>query len=388
MFGWELPPFNSGGLGVACAGLTKALADQGVEITFVLPKKIDVKVDYMKLVFADVDFPCPDFSVYSLIKRGLLPPELHHSMLDAVLSYARRAVQIAKRYPHDIVHAHDWLCIPAGIAASQASGKPLVSHVHSTEYDRSGGQSVNSTVFAFEKQGVKKSKSLIAVSKFTADLLRDQYAADPDKLNVVHNGINPSEFNGINSEDPFIALKQAGFRVVIFVGRITIQKGPDYFLRAAQKVLGFYPKTIFVFAGSGDMEHQMIELSSNLGISHKVLFAGFLRGQVLKDAFKSADIFVMPSVSEPFGLVALEAVASGTPAIISKQSGVSETLAHVLKADFWDVDEMTDQMVAILKNPALYSTLKKEGQQESLKNTWAKAATETIKVYKKAISKK
>jgi len=387
MFGWELPPFNSGGLGVACAGLTRALAEQGVEITFVLPKKIDIKIDYMKVVFADVDFPCPDFSVYSLIKRGLLPPELHNSMFDAVLSYARRAVEIAKRYPHDIVHAHDWLCIPAGIAASKASGKPLVSHVHSTEYDRSGGQSVNPVVFAFEKQGVKKSKSLIAVSQFTADLLRDHYSADPDKLNIVHNGINPEDFAGVFASDPFLALKQAGFRVVIFVGRITIQKGPDYFIRAAQKVLGFYPKTIFVFAGTGDMEHQMIELASNLGISNKILFAGFLRGQTLKDAFKSADIFVMPSVSEPFGLVALEAVASGTPAIISKQSGVSETLAHVLKADFWDVDEMTDQMVSILRNPALQKTLRTEGYQESLKNTWSKAASETIKVYRKTLKK-
>jgi len=159
-------------------------------------------------------------------------------------------------------------------------------------------------------------------------------------------------------------------------------------LRAAQKVLGFYPKTIFVFVGGGDMENQMIELASSLGISNKVLFTGFLRGQVWKDAFKSADIFVMPSVSEPFGLVALEAVASGTPAIISKQSGVSESLAHVLKADFWDVDEMTDQMVSILRNPALKKTLSREGKSESRKNTWSRAATETIKVYKKTLRTK
>lgn len=387
MFGWELPPFNSGGLGVACAGLTKALSEQGIEITFVLPKEVDLKINYMKVVFADIEFPCPDFSVYSLIKHGLLPPELHHGMLDAVLSYARRASEIAKHYPHDIIHAHDWLCIPAGIAASKSSGKPLVSQIHSTEYDRSAGLSINPTVFAFEKHGVKKSKSLITVSEFTANLLREHYAADPDKLNVVHNGINPEDFAGVFVSDPFLALKQAGFKIVIFVGRITIQKGPDYFLKAAQKVLGFHPDTIFVFAGSGDMENQMIELASSLGISHKVLFAGFLRGQTLKDAFKSADIFVMPSVSEPFGLVALEAVAFGTPAIISKQSGVSESLSHVLKADFWDIDEMTDQMVSILRNPALYKTLSTEGRQESRRNTWSKAASETIKVYKKTLKK-
>jgi len=388
MFGWELPPFNSGGLGVACAGLTKALADQGVEITFVLPKKVDVKADYMKLVFADVDFPCAEFSVYSLIKRGLLPPQLPHAMLEAVLSYAHRAAEIAKRYPHDLVHAHDWLCIPAGIAASQTSGKPLISHVHSTEYDRSGGQYINPAVFAFEKQGVKKSKSLITVSKFTAQLLREHYQADPEKLNVVYNGIDPNDFAYMDSPDPFLSLKKAGFNIVIFVGRFTIQKGPDYFLKSAQKVLGYCPKTIFILAGSGDMEHQLIELTSQLGISSKVLFAGFLRGQSLKDAFKSADIFVMPSVSEPFGLVALESVASGTPAIISKQSGVSETLNHVLKADFWDIDEMANQMVSILKHPSLKRVLKTEGLLDSQKNSWSKAATETIKVYKKTLTKK
>ncbi len=390
MFGWELPPYNSGGLGTACYGLTNALAQQDVDITFVLPQKLDIKADFMRLVFADIKgFSWPDFSAYATLKNlpGNLPAGMAHDLLSAVNQYAQRASEIARKYDYDIIHAHDWLCFPAGVVAKSVSHTPLVSHVHATEFDRGGGNGINPIVYAVEKYGLERSDAVIAVSRFTKNLLAKHYLSDQKEINVVHNGINTAEYEvEIDEQNPLDALKQAGYKIVLFLGRLTLQKGPDYFLAAAKKTLEHYPKAVFLVVGSGDMEHQMISEAVQSGISDKVLFAGFLRGQMLNKAFRAADLFVMPSVSEPFGITALEAVANGTPAIISKQSGVSETLGHVLKTDFWDVDEMANQIISVLNYPSLHDSLRENGKQEVKNVSWQAAASKTINIYKKVLS--
>jgi len=390
MFGWELPPFNSGGLGVACHGLTRALADQGVEITFVLPKKQAVKADHMRLIFADIpDFDWTQFTAYSSIPGSVvldlehLPPDL----LSVVFQYAKRAGEIAAKIQHDLVHAHDWLTFPAGAVASGRSGRPLVSHVHATEFDRSGGHGINPSVYQIERKTMTKSAKVIAVSQFTKNLLTRHYAAEPGKIAVVHNGVDLGEYAPVAEEDILLPLKSAGFKVVTYIGRLTLQKGVDYFIHAASLVVKYHPKTAFLIVGSGDMERQLIAQVAGMGISENVLFAGFLRGNLLKQIYRSSDLFVMPSVSEPFGLTALESIASGTPAIISKQSGASEVVHHALKVDFWDVEEMANQILAVVSHGSLHQSLRTNGQTEVQKATWGAAASKVINVYREILGK-
>jgi glycogen(starch) synthase len=388
MFGWELPPCNSGGLGVACYGLSRALAQQNIDITFVLPQKSVVKVDFMKIVFADLEnIVWPLLSPYDTnwIIHGNMPQDL----INAVLLYAARAESLAKKHHCDLIHAHDWLCFPAGITASRTTHVPLVTHVHATEFDRSGGLSVNPAVFNLEKNGLDYSSAVIAISNFTGRLLSGRYGTPSHKLHIVHNGIDSSLYpDDETSGDLLLPLKEAGYKIVLYVGRLTLQKGPDYFLKAAELVLRYNPKTVFLVAGSGDMEGQMIQQVAQMGISDKVLFTGFLRDELLNQVYRSADLFVMPSVSEPFGLTALESVANGTPAIISKQSGVSEVLSHVLKVDFWDTEEMANQILSVLKYAPLPKTMSTNGKKEVKKVSWKAAAAKTIDIYKKVLSGK
>src|SRR3989344_4829768 len=389
MFGWEFPPFNSGGLGIACRGLTQALSRQNIDITFVLPQKADVKADFMRMVFADIgDFDWPVLNPYaSLVDFSPgLPPQVVQDLFQAVSRYAYQAARIAGRYPHHSIHCHDGLCSPAGISANHTSGKPLITHVHATEFDRGGGNGTNPVVYAVEKMGLDKSTAVITVSQFTKNILQRFYHIHSDKVNVVYNGVDTQEWTAIDEDNPLNSLKQAGFKVVLFLGRLTLQKGPDYFLTAARRALDFAPLTVFLLVGSGDMEQQLIHQSVEQGISDHVLFAGFLRGEELHQAFTCADLFVMPSVSEPFGITALESVAAGTPAIISKQSGVSEALGHVLKVDFWDVEEMANQIISVLNYPSLRTALKANGQDEVKKVSWQAAAAKTIEVYKKVLN--
>jgi len=393
MFGWELPPYNSGGLGIACHGLSQALANQNVEITFVLPQKVNVKADFMRLVFADIDgfeWPVSAASVYDLQKYLLpgVPPEMARDLISAVNQYAQRAGEIAKKYKFDLIHAHDWLCFPAGVVAGHVSHHPLISHVHATEFDRSGGNGVNSVVYSVERYGLDQSNSIIAVSEFTKNLLTRHYAAPTDKVNVVHNGLNSDQYSiEVDESNPLQSLKKAGYKIVLFLGRFSLQKGPDYFLKAAKRTLEYAPNTVFLMVGSGDMERQLVNLAIELGISDKVLFTGFLRGDAWTQAFKAADLFVMPSVSEPFGLVALESIAMGTPAIISKQSGVSEAIGHVLKVDFWDVEEMANQIISVLDYNSLHSALRENSHREVKKVSWAAAAAKTIDIYKRVLGR-
>jgi glycogen(starch) synthase len=294
--------------------------------------------------------------------------------------YARLAAVIARREQFDVIHAHDWMTYPAGVAAAQASRKPLVVHVHSTEFDRSG-EHVNQRIYDIERMGVHAASQVIAVSFLTRNILISRYGASPERVSVVYNAIDPSNDGGAAAL-PSIHRDE---KIVLFLGRITMQKGPEYFLAAAKKVLERLPKVRFIMAGSGDMVRRTIEMAAEMGIGHKVLFTGFLRGDDVARVFKMADLYVMPSVSEPFGIAPLEALSHDVPAIISKQSGVSEVLKHVLKVDFWDVNEMANKIVAVLRHPPLQRTLQIHGSFEVKRLRWKDSAARCADVYRQSM---
>lgn len=397
MFGWEFPPFNSGGLGTACAGLTQALCLDDAEVIFVLPKKMDVKAKGVKFLFAK----WPDSKLIqfdSLLTPYLTPKTYLKEKLKAkksfygegifaeVLRYAQFAKEIAKRGDFDVIHAHDWLAFKAGIEAKKISGKPLIVHIHSTEFDRTGGNNINEFIYKIEKEGMEEADKVIAVSEFTKSIISQNYGIPDHKIQVIRNGINVDDYTLKNFElGPLGKLKEAGYKIVLFVGRLTVQKGPDYFIKAAKKVLEFNKKVFFLVVGSGDLERQIIQQAAELGISDKVLFAGFLRGDELLRVYKMADCFVLSSVSEPFGITALESIINNTPVILSKQSGVSEVLSHVLKVDFWDTDEMAAKILAVLNYDALHLSLKKNALAEIQKVSWQESAKQCLSVYREVL---
>ena len=387
MFGWEFPPFNSGGLGVACYGLSKALAKQGVEVLFVLPKKIDCRADFCRLIFADKN----PIDAEKILKAAYLTPDLYgkiaqglfagRGLVDEVKRYALLAREIAKRESFDIIHAHDWLCYPAGLIAKEVSDKPLIAHIHATEFDRTGGHNVNEQVCAIEKEGFGKADKIVAVSNFTKQKVIDNYDINPEKIAVVYNGLDFQETAGNFHNSLNLGKLKKKFKIVLFLGRLTLQKGPDYFLRAGQKVLQKNPNVYFVMAGAGDMEAQLINLAIDLGMADKVIFTGFLRDENLDKIYQLADLYILPSVSEPFGITALEALGHGTPAIISKQSGVSEVVKNCLKVDFWDVNQLAAKILAVLQYPILRQTMSRHGQTEVQNITWDNSAATCLNVY-------
>jgi glycosyltransferase involved in cell wall biosynthesis len=300
-------------------------------------------------------------------------------MLANAERYARLVVAVARHERFDIIHAHDWMTYPAGLALAQVSGKPLVVHVHSTEFDRSG-DNIDQRLYDIERRGMHGAIRVICVSEYTRNICVRRYGVDPRRLDVVYNGVDseaaqPREGDRIERTD----------RIVLYLGRITMQKGPEYFIRAAKRVLEKVPNAKFVVAGSGDMTTRMIEEAAYHGIGHRVLFTGFLRGKDVDRIFRLADVYVMPSVSEPFGIAPLEAMRNDVPVIISKQSGVSEVLTHALKVDFWDIDEMANKIVAVLRHPPLGQTLREHGSFELRKLTWDGAATKCVQTYSAAI---
>ena len=390
MFGWEFPPYNSGGLGVACLGITRALSARGAEITFVMPKTLDVKSPWARIIFADGK------SVLTRSANTILSPYLTsrsyayarkrvaggdgdiygHDLMSEVMRYAAMGGEIAKEEEFDVIYAHDWLSFGAGIEAKRVSGKPLVAHVHATEFDRCGGPlGINHDVYEIEKAGMEAADVVIAVSQLTKNIIVNNYGIPENKVRVVYNGIDettaPAGGNGLPR---LRALKASGNALVLFLGRVTLQKGPDYFIRAAKRVLERNPKVMFILSGSGDMDQRVMELAAQLGIADHVIFTGFLQGPESAEVYAAADLFVMPSVSEPFGITPLEAMRLGTPVLISKQSGVSEIVKHALKVDFWDVDEMANQILAVVGFPGLRQTLSTNGSQEAETITWAQAA--------------
>lgn len=426
MLGWEFPPFISGGLGTACYGLTKAMDQLGIQVTFVLPKIVESKyTTHVKLLtpssraleasllfrelknvkFRTIDSPLQPYSTPDAYRRRieeiLKQKQKTHGaaissasqliggidyacdMYNEVHRYAALAAELAKNEEFDIIHAHDWMTYPAGIVVSAISGKPLVVHVHSTEFDRSG-EHVNQMIYNIERQGMERANKVIAVSFYTRSIIISRYGISGEKVEVVHNGVERDNNN--NNDWP---LAETGIekdeKIVLFLGRITMQKGPDYFLRAAQKVLEVMDNVKFVMAGSGDLMHRAVEMAAELGIGQKVLFTGFLRGEDVRKIYKMADLYVMPSVSEPFGIAPLEALNHDVPVIISKQSGVSEVLTHALKVDFWDVNEIANKIVAVLKYPPLQVTLRDQGGFEVRKLRWKDSAAKCVKIYEEML---
>jgi glycosyltransferase involved in cell wall biosynthesis len=293
--------------------------------------------------------------------------------------YARLVVSLTRNDEFDVIHAHDWLTFPAGVMLSRVSGKPLLVHVHSTEFDRAGNN-VNQRVYDIERLGMHAADRVLAVSQLTKNICERRYGVPGDKIDVVYNGIERETQQPVAGSDI-----QSGDKIVLFLGRITMQKGPEYFIAAAKRVLEKVKDVKFVIAGSGDMALRMVELAANMGIGHKVLFTGFLRGKDVERIYQMADCYVMPSVSEPFGLAALEAISHDVPVIVSKTSGVSEVLSHVLKVDFWDIDEMANKIIAVLRHPPLGATLREHGSFELQRLTWSGAAERCVAAYAGAI---
>ena len=399
MYGWEFPPHNSGGLGVASYGLARALVGEGADVRFVLPRRYPVAASGATMVFATEANPL-DGEQARRYASGYLTedelaflrgkyPELQYgpSLFDEVLRYAALAPLVALREGADVIHVHDWLCIPAGIAAQEVLGVPLVVHIHATEFDRTGFGKINQGVYDIERRGLHVADQIIAVSEYTKRILTERYDVDPDKVAVVYNGIDADDSAVAGAvEGDMRRLKEAGWGIVLFVGRLTLQKGPDYFLRAAHRVLAHRPHTLFVVSGSGDMAKHIIDEAARLGIGDRVLFTGFLRDKELVRLYRSADLVVMPSVSEPFGIVPLEALLNGTPVLISKQAGVGEVVRHALKTDFWDTDEMVNKIIAVLDHPTLRTTLATAGEREARAQVWKRVAERCMMVYTKLVN--
>ncbi len=408
MLGWEFPPHILGGLGTASYGLTKSMSQQGdMEITFVIPKpqgdedqsflkitgaccvpvvwkenswehvnvrigklmhpdeyfwlRNGIKYDYRRIYTNDLG--CIDFS-------GRYPDNL----LEEISNYEAVVSVLAHQLSFDIIHSHDWLTYPAGVFAKQISGKPLVVHVHATDFDRSRGQ-VNPIVYGIEKRGMELADHIITVSDLTRRTVIEKYHQHPDKVTTVHNAVEP-----LKDVDSFVKTPRKD-KIVTFLGRITMQKGPEYFVEAAHRVLQKTQKVRFVMAGSGDMMQAMIDLAAQRNIADRFHFTGFLKGRQVHQMLAESDVYVMPSVSEPFGISPLEAMQVGTPSIISKQSGCAEILTHAIKTDYWDIDAMADAIYTIVENPAAYRSLRELGREEVNNIRWYDAGLKVRKIY-------
>lgn len=489
MFGWEFPPFKTGGLGTACYGLTRGLKHMGVEVIFVVPKSYSPEAsEHVRVIGAkDVHVSLEEVEDYTQGQlaetseriKGIAPQDIHtgleetgdythvqlikvnvhlspytrlerhsevqevpyrsqrkvaaantpsgntvrseqlhresvpevqevphrsrskatarntpsdniagtddlygKSLSEEIEEYTVKARIIAEREKVDIIHAHDWMTFQAGIEARKVSGKPLVIHIHSTEYDRTGGWYPNPVVCDIEQTGAREADQVMTVSNRTKRAIVENYGIPAEKISVVYNAIDAGDSTSNRSAERYL-----GKRIVLFLGRITLQKGPDYFLEAASKVLEKEPDTLFVMAGNGDMMYRMIERASDLNMGHKVLFSGFLRGSEVDRMYDMADVYVMPSVSEPFGITPLEAMSHGVPVIISRQSGVSEVIKHALKVDFWDIDKLADRIVSVLRYRALCDMLKKNGKSETRSFSWDNSAIQCINVYNRTLER-
>ncbi|KGN82305.1 4-alpha-glucanotransferase [Porphyromonadaceae bacterium COT-184 OH4590] len=405
MLGWEFPPHILGGLGTASYGLTKGMSVQkDMEITFVIPKPHgDEDTSFLRIIGANsVPVVWRDISYQYAMERtknadeyfqfrngikydfsrigvndigcvefsGIYPKNL----MEEIYNYEAVASVLAHSLDFDIIHSHDWLTYPAGIFAKNISGKPLVIHVHATDYDRSRGQ-VNPEVYRIEKQGMDLADHIITVSDLTKRTVVEKYHISPNKVTTVHNAVMPLEFVDELKQ------RQGKDKIVTFLGRITMQKGPEYFVEVASKVLEKTKGVRFVMAGSGDMMDKMVRLVAQKGIADKFHFTGFLKGREVYDMLAQSDVYMMPSVSEPFGISPLEAMQCGTPSIISKQSGCAEILHHAIKTDYWDIQSMADYIHAIVKYPAMYKALRRNGLDEIANIKWEYAGQKVRQIY-------
>lgn len=425
MFGWEFPPHIAGGLGTACYGIVKGLAYNGVQTLFVMPSASGDEDQSAARIISASDVPVEsvgstvdeflDKVKFVRIGSNMIPyvdPEEFHEMVESerrlqsenlakcigtkfrfsgrygsnlmeeVAHYAMVGGTIAMEHKDefDIIHAHDWLTYLAGIAAKELTGKPLVVHVHATSFDRGTEDQIDSRVYDIEKRGMMAADKVIAVSDLTRNIVINKYGIDPEKVVTVHNAVDFSGRENVKVE------RGVRDKVVTFLGRITFQKGPEYFIEAAAKVLKRTDGVRFVMAGSGDMMNRCIRYVAKLGISDRFHFTGFLRGAEVQKMFAMSDVYIMPSVSEPFGISPLEAMRSGVPAVISNQSGAAEVLKYAFKVDFWDVDAMADDIYALLKYPALADFAAREGYDEVNRLKWNIATAKLKNIYESVVN--
>ncbi len=388
MVGWEYPPHNSGGLGVACEGLTQALAEQNTQIYFTLPYKTGFSASHMDILDCGASHATllavhPPFLAYQTTPlpeiNSKISPQSY--LEEQVAEYSENVVDEALLHrSSDVIHAHDWMSFPAAIKAADALDKPFVAQVHSTEYDRipsgNGSQFIQHT----EYEGLMAATRVIAVSYYTKELLITKYGIPRDKISVVHNGVAQLQTPTQVQTSPFATKRP----VVTFMGRLTMQKGTEFFLKLAQRVLQQIPNALFVMAGDGDLYHELLWRVADQQLTASVLFSGFVRDRQRELLLDKSDVFVMPSVSEPFGLVALEAAQRNTPVIVSKQSGVHETMPSALLADFWDIDLMTNHVVRLLTDKQASQAQVVAQQSEVFKATWTRAADQVKQVYRTA----
>lgn len=428
MFGWEFPPHIAGGLGTACYGMTRGLARNGVDVSFVVPhaygdedqrfihivnasdvdalygatgSDADDILDKMSFIHIDsnmVPYISPEeydnyrkqfvesgrrvWSTTDVWKqRYTFSGKYGANLMEEVARYAVVAAQVAQELAgqFDVIHAHDWLTYYAGIAAKRVSGKPLVVHMHATEYDRSG-ENINTQTYAIERAGMMAADRVMAVSNLTRNIVINRYGIPAEKVVTVHNAVRFAEND---TEAPERGVED---KIVTFLGRITYQKGPDYFVEAAAKVLKRLPNVRFVMAGSGDMMNHVIRRVARLGIADRFHFTGFLRGEDVHKMFQLSDVYVMPSVSEPFGISPLEAMRSNVPVIISKQSGVAEVLDYAVKVDYWDVDALADAIYGLIRYPSLSNMFASKGLEEVTNLRWNDAAAKIKAVYEEVIA--
>jgi glycogen(starch) synthase len=389
MLGWELPPYNSGGLGTACLQLCKALSKHDdVDIEFILPYDADHGINFMKIT------PATPQGIVNIIRSGIAYDSFKYTREDGTEAwlnlhdqqelYEHAVASMIEGREFDIIHAHDWLTARAAIRVKEKRGCPLILHLHSIESDRAGGHGGNPLVREVEELAVHMADRVIAVSQHTKDCIVRDYGIPADKIEVIHNSIEANDIVPLDPDNAYhylAAMRGQGYRVVVNVGRVTIMKGLPNLLRAAKEVIYRAPKTLFLIVGSGEQYYELIELAASLGIGANVLFTDFQRGKRLRDAFAAGDLFVLPSVSEPFGLTPLEAIGYGTPALVSKQSGVSEVLNNCLKVDFWDVMEMANQITTVVQNDPLRDTLLVSAQAEYRRMSWTHASNKITKLY-------
>jgi len=424
MFGWEFPPHITGGLGTASYGLAKGLLKQNVEVIFVVPKaygdedqtvaKIvnasDIEIDYRNtiyqtywrnLTYIEVGsnlVPYMGFEDYLRLEKKsktttfeaedfykrkfTFSGKYQSNLMEEVMQYAMVASTIAEQYDYDLIHAHDWLCYEAGIAAKAASGKPLVIHVHATEFDRSG-ENVNQVVYDIERRGMHAADKVMTVSNLTRQIVIERYGVDPSKVFTVYNAVEP-----IENKKQIVVEKHFKEKIVTFLGRVTFQKGPEYFVEAAHRVLQKDNNVRFVMAGSGDLLNKTVRRVAELGMATKFHFTGFLKGLDVDRMFMMSDVYVMPSISEPFGISPLEAMRAHVPVVISNQSGCAEILHHAMKVDFWDIDAMANSIYGLLHYDTLHKLFSEKGAEEVNNLKWENAALNNIKIYKKALNLK
>lgn len=394
MLGWELPPHNSGGLGVACYHMSKALALQGSEIDFVVPYSAPhPEIDFMTIHSATKLTPLERYGLGAYDSNMVLKKELSAAdvndlkdMRGVQKRYVEFVEQLVETHKPDAIHAHDWLTMEAGMRAKELCDAPLIVHVHATEFDRSGEKSGNPIVHEIEYQGLMMADRIIAVSSITKAMIVQKYGIPADKVEVVYNAIDTTSFDDGYEYDArtyryLEALKSEGYTIVSTVTRFTIQKGLTHFMTAAARACEKYDKLAFLLAGDGEQRDELIRMAAAYGISDKVFFTGFVRGKQWRDAYSVADIFVMSSVSEPFGLTALEAAHHDSALIISRQSGVGEVLHSIFRYDFWDVDRLADQIVGIATSPALSHELKSNIKREYSRISWHDVARDCLRIY-------